>query len=36
MAYFFFAEIPNILNGLGAALVLAGIFGYSRLTEKRN
>ena len=36
MAYFFFAEIPNLLNGLGAALVLAGIFGYSRLTEKRN
>jgi drug/metabolite transporter (DMT)-like permease len=35
MAYFFFHEVPNALNAAGAVLVLAGIFGYSRIREKR-
>ncbi|HDQ13588.1 MAG TPA: DMT family transporter, partial [Sediminispirochaeta sp.] len=35
MAYFFFQEIPGGLNILGAAVVLLGIFGYSRGENKR-
>jgi drug/metabolite transporter (DMT)-like permease len=35
MAYLFFGELPNWLGGLGALMVLAGIFGYSRIREER-
>ncbi len=36
MAYLFFGEVPNALNAFGAALILAGIYGYSRLREGGN
>ena len=30
MAYFLFSEIPSLINGIGAVIVLIGIYGYSR------
>jgi len=30
MAFFFFQEIPTLLNGVGAVIVLLGIYGYSK------
>ncbi len=30
MAFFFFQEIPSLVNGIGAVIVLLGIYGYSK------
>lgn len=34
MAFFLFQEIPTLLNGAGAVIVLLGIFGYSRASAR--
>jgi len=31
LAFFFFQEIPTVINGIGAFIVLFGIYGYSRI-----
>jgi drug/metabolite transporter (DMT)-like permease len=33
MAFFFFQEIPTLVNGIGAMIVLLGIFGYSKTSS---
>jgi drug/metabolite transporter (DMT)-like permease len=30
LAFFFFKEVPGVLNGVGAVIVLSGIYGYSK------
>lgn len=35
MAYFFFGEVPSVLNGIGAGIILYGIYGYSRARSLR-
>src|SRR6056297_553596 len=35
MAFFLFGEVPSLLNGIGALIILYGIYGYSRASAQR-
>ncbi len=34
MAFFLFGEIPSLLNGIGACIILYGIYGYSKASAE--